>query len=108
MSSTVQRKTRAILTLLLVSMAIATAIECQSSMVPAAHEPIAPLAHRHGSSPHAAGGACCLVAVLPAGTLLIVFLSMRVSVASPLLHPTAFISLPFVPPRAAARQYRMP
>ena len=108
MSSTVQRKTRVIFTLLLVCIAIVTAIACQSHRGLSAYEPVAPLGHHHGSSPHTAGSAFCLIAVLPAGTLFIVVLSMWVTVSALLLYSASFVSLPFIPPRAVARQYRTP
>jgi hypothetical protein len=102
-SSMVQYKTHTILPVLLVCMVLAAAFVCQIHTAPSPHAHAAPFSHHHGSSPQVPGTGLCLVAVLPAGILLTIFLSVWIAADVAILPSAAFVYLPFIPPRSAAR-----
>ena len=88
------------LILLLLCMTMVTALLCPGHTAPSVPEPTAPFEHHHGSLPHAIAHVFCPLAVMPADALLIVFsLASRIAIAALLLASSAFVSLPFIPPR---------
>jgi hypothetical protein len=102
-----QRRMQVVFTLLLVCLTTVTAIECQNHAGPFTSESAVPLGHHQGTSPYAASGSFCLIAILPVGMLHIVLLSSWVTANPPLLHSSPFVSRPFIPPRTAVPQPHM-
>jgi hypothetical protein len=98
-----QQKTRTILAVLLACMVLATAFVCQIHTAPSAHAHATPFSHHHGSSSQLPGTGLCPIAVLPAGLLLVIFLSVWIVADVVMLPSAAFVSLPFIPPRTATR-----
>jgi hypothetical protein len=98
--SVMRYKTRLSLTLLLLCVAVVTALLCPGHTAPSVPEPTAPFEHHHGSLPHAIAHVFCPIAILPADALLVVSPpSLRIAITALLLASSAFVSLPFIPPR---------
>lgn len=104
MLPSVHRKTYAILALLLVCMTATMVIECQVHTAVSAHEQAMPSGqhHSHHTSGYTAGAMPCLLAVLPSGVALIVFVSMWFHITLRMLYSTSLVFPLFIPPRHAA------
>ena len=100
MLSLVQRKTFAILAMLLVCATVTMVIACQFHIVASEHRHALPSGHHHSPS---AGGVACLTAVLPASTFLVLLTFAWFWVALLLLQSSpSGVSL-FKPPKTALR-----
>jgi hypothetical protein len=98
------QKTCALLAIVLACLMIILVIECQVHGSPSAHAHAAAPGHdHHHSAPGPAMGAMpCILAVLPIGTLFLVFTSVRLQTMTALVPSAVPPVLPFVPPRPAA------
>ena len=99
------QKTCALLAVVLACLTMVMVIECQVHGLPPEHEHAASTGHHHNHSApgHTLGTIPCVLAVLPIGTLCLVFTSVRLHTATALLPTAAPPLLPFVPPRQATR-----
>ena len=98
------QKTCALLAVVLACLTIVLVSECQVHSLPSEHEHAASTGHLHNHSApgHTIGAIPCVLAVLPIGTLCLVFTSVRLHTVTALLPAAVPPSLPFVPPRQAA------
>ena len=98
------QKTCALLAVVLACLTLVLVIECQTHGVPSEHEQTASTGHHHNHSApgHTMGALPCVLAVLPIGTLCLVFTSVRLHTIAALLPSAVPPLLPFVPPRQAA------
>jgi hypothetical protein len=97
------QKTCALLAVVLTCLTLVLVIECQAHGLPSEHEHAAsPGHHHHHSAPgHTMGAIPCVLAVLPRGTLYLVFTAVRLHTVTVLLPSAVPPLLPFVPPRQA-------
>jgi hypothetical protein len=95
------QKTCALLTVVLACLTIVLVIECQAHGLPSEHEHAASTGHHHTHSApgHTLGALPWVLAVLPIGTLCLVFTSVRLQRVTALLPSAVPPLLPFVPPR---------
>jgi hypothetical protein len=98
------QKTCALLAVVLACLTIILVIECQGHGLPSEHEHAASTRHHHHHSApgHTMGAIPCVLAVLPIGTLCLVFTSVRLHTMTALLPAAVPPLLPFVPPRQVA------
>ena len=104
MLALMHQKTCALLAVVLACLTIVLVIECQMHDLPSAHKHAASTGHHqsHSAPGHTMGALPCVLAVLPIGTLCLVFTSVRLHTIAALLPSAVPPLLPFVPPRQAA------
>ena len=104
MLALMHQKTCALLAVVLACLTIILVIECQAHGLPSEHEHAASTGHHHNHSApgHTMGAIPCVLAVLPIGTLCLVFTSVRLHRVTALSPSAVPPLLPFVPPRQAA------
>ena len=104
MLALMHQKTCALLAVVLACLTLVLVIECQAHSLPSEHEHAASTGHHHPHSApgHTLGALPCVLAVLPRGTLCLVFTAVRVQTVIALVPSAVPPLLPFVPPRQAA------
>jgi hypothetical protein len=104
----VHRKAYVMLVMLLVCMTVTMLIECQVHTAVFTHGHARPTGHHHSHAPsgYMAGAVACLLAVLPLGVALIVFVSLRFHATPLVWHDAAPAFTLFIPPRNAAATRR--
>lgn len=100
----VHRKAYAMLVMLLVCITATMLIECQVHTAVFTHGHATPAGHHHShaTSGYMAGAVPCLLAVLPIGGSLIIFVYFRFHITLLVLYYAALAFPLFIPPRNAA------
>jgi hypothetical protein len=96
-------KTRHMVAVLLVCMAMTAAVACQFHAIPPDYGRTTSTGHHHTPSAHASMDVACLTAVLPAVVFFLSLLSGLFHIASLFSYDALLAFPPFRPPRAVAR-----